>query len=339
MRIWRNTPKDAVLLGLSVAQFAATLWLASRWNTASVPLMAAGTAALAVLIAYNTIVISHLFTHVPWFVSHRLNAAASVLNSVNMGQSVQAYQFTHVRNHHRFNNDAKREGGTTRDASSTYRRGRNGNHEPLAFYAVGGALESVAGRGWEVLCVFRLWRVGPREDTLRSLASRDDRRRDRELRQIQADRAAHVLCLALFAAISWQWALLSYLPAFFAALTMVNVQNYYRHYGANPGARGADSVSHYGRLYNLLTFNDGFHQEHHLSPGSHWSNMPRVRERNLARLDAQPRIVSPVPAMLGFLDRRRPLLHRTEEPEPGAGGSGGLGGALRLPGAGLGGTS
>ena len=157
------------------------------------------------------------------------------------------------------------------------------------------------------------------------------------MRQIQADRTAHVLSLALFAAISWQWALFSYLPAFFVALTMVNVQNYYRHYGADPGERAADSVSHYGRLYNLLTFNDGFHQEHHLSPGSHWSRMPQVRERNLARLDAQPRIVSPVPAMLGFLDRRRPLLHRARGSGPG--GSDGFGGSLRLPETRLGGTS
>ena len=68
-------------------------------------------------------------------------------------------------------------------------------------------------------------------------------------------------------------------------------------------------MSHYSRLYNALTFNDGYHQEHHLSPSTHWSRMPAVRERNAARLDAQPRIVSPVPAMLGFLHRRRPLLH------------------------------
>jgi fatty acid desaturase len=90
---------------------------------------------------------------------------------------------------------------------------------------------------------------------------------------------------------------------------MVNVQNYYRHYGADPEDRAADSVSHYGRLYNLLTFNDGFHQEHHLSPGSHWSRMPEVRERHRERLDTRPRIVSPVPAMVGFLHRGRPLLH------------------------------
>ncbi|MGC0416126.1 fatty acid desaturase family protein [Embleya sp. AB8] len=311
MRIWRNTPKDILLLGLSVAQFAGTVWLAVRWDDASIPARAGGTAALAVMTAYNIIVISHLFTHVPWFTSDRLNAAVSVLNSANIGQSVQAYQLTHVRNHHRFNNDYPGPDGSTRDTTSTYRRGRNGEHAPLLRYALGGAVESTIDRAREVLYVVRLWRVGPGETRLRSLASRRERRRIGELRLIQADRAAHVLTPALLALISWQWVLLSYLPAYFVALTMVNVQNYYRHYGADPTERAADSVSHYGRLYNLLTFNDGFHQEHHLSPGMHWSKMPQVRERNRDRLDAQPRIVSPVPAMLGFLDRRRPLLHRT----------------------------
>lgn len=161
----------------------------------------------------------------------------------------------------------------------------------------------------------RLWQVGAGETRLRALASRREPRRARELRQIQADRAAHVLSLAVFAAISWQWTLLSYLPAFFTALAMVNVQNYYRHFGANPSERAADSVSHYGRLYNLLTFNDGYHQEHHLSPSTHWSKLPAVKQRNRERLDTQPRIVSPVPAMLGFLHRTRPQLHRSAEHE------------------------
>ncbi|MEU0939593.1 fatty acid desaturase [Embleya sp. NPDC005971] len=309
-RIWRNTPKDALLLGLSVAQFATTVWLAVRWDDASIPAQAGGTAALAVMTAYNIIVVSHLFAHVPWFTSDRLNAAVSVLNSANIGQSVQAYRLTHVRNHHRFNNDAPGVDGTTRDTTSTYRGGKDGEHAPLLRYALGGALESLLDRAREVSYVVRLWRVGPGESTLHALASRRESRRRSELRLIRADRAAHVLTPALLAVISWQWLLLSYLPAFFVALTMVNVQNYYRHYGADPGSRAADSVSHYGRLYNLLTFNDGFHQEHHLSPGMHWSKMPQVRERNWARLAAGPRIISPVPAMLGFLDRGRPLLHR-----------------------------
>jgi fatty acid desaturase len=155
----------------------------------------------------------------------------------------------------------------------------------------------------------RLWRVGPRETRLIALASNRPGRRTVELRQLQADRIANSLALVGFAVISWQWTLLCYLPAFFVALAMVNVQNYYRHYGANPAARAADSVSYYGRLYNLLAFNDGYHQEHHLSPATHWSKMPEIRERHRARLAAQPRIISPVPAMLGFLHRNRPLLH------------------------------
>lgn len=335
MRIWRNTPKDAILLALSVAQLAVTLWLASQWDSSPILGKMGGTAALAVMMAYNVIVISHLFTHVPWFTNDRLNAIVSLLNSVNIGQSVQAYRLTHVRNHHRFNNDAKNTEGITRDISSTYRRGKDGEHCPLLPYAVGGALESLAGRAKEVMYAARLWRVGPRETSLRSLTSR--REGARELRQIQADRTVHVLSLVLFAVISWRWTLLSYLPAFFIALTMVNVQNYYRHYGANPKERSADSVSYYGRLYNLLTFNDGYHQEHHLNPGAHWSQMPQIHERSSVRLGAQPRIISPVPAMLGFLDRRRPLLHRSSG--GGYGTTGGLNGSPLQSDTGLGRTS
>ncbi len=311
MKVWKSSPKDAILVGLSVAQFTITVLLAFSWADASLPARLAGGVLMTVMMAYNVIVISHLFTHVPWFRSDRLNGAISVLNSINIGQSVGAYQFTHVRNHHRYNNDRQDADGETRDRSSTYRKGKDGQHQPLLPYAVGGGVGSVVGRAVELGLVTRLWRVGPSDANLLRLASRQPDRRERELRQIQIDRGAHCLALVAFAVISWQWTLYCYLPAFFCALTLVNVQNYYRHYGANPDSRTTDSVSHYGRLYNALTFNDGFHQEHHLSPATHWSQMPVVHARQQERLAEQPRIISPVPAMLGFLDRRRALLHQT----------------------------
>lgn len=314
MQVWKTTPKDAVLVLISVGQLAATVALAVTWDDTGLLGRVAGGVLLVAMTAYNVIVVSHLFTHVPWFVSRRLNALVSVLNSVNIGQSVQAYQFTHVRNHHRFNNDRPEAEGTTRDFSSTYRRGTDGQHQPLLPYAFGGAFGSLVGRAQDAATVVRLFAVGRGEKRLLSLASRKEDRARRELRQIQADRAAHSLALVAFALASWQWTLFCYVPAFFCALALVNVQNYYRHYGANPEHRTTDSVSHYGRLYNALTFNDGFHQEHHLNPGAHWSSMPDVHERQRDRLDDQPRIVSPVPAMLGFLDRRRPLLHERAEP-------------------------
>jgi len=314
--IWRHTRWDALPAAYSVAYVAATLALAARWQDLPPAGMVAAFATVALMTSYHIIVVSHLFTHVPWFTSGRLNAVASLLNSAGIGQSVQIYQFTHVRNHHRFNNDRPGPDGRTRDTSSTYRDGNDGDHTPLGRYVVSGALDSVADRAMEILAITRLWRVGPKETRLLELAANREPKRSRELRQVQADRAAHCLALAAFVVISWQFTVLCYIPAFCTALCLVNVQNYYRHYGADPSSRTADSVSYYGRLYNLLSLNDGYHQEHHLSPATHWSKLPALRERNRAKLDGTQRVISSVPAMIGFLDRRRVQLHRSVASAP-----------------------
>lgn len=79
---------------------------------------------------------------------------------------------------------------------------------------------------------------------------------------------------------------LVYLPGYFAGLLLCTAQRYYEH------ARGV--TSHYGRLYNWLCFNDGFHAEHHANPGVHWSELPtRMRPDVHA---------SRWPAMLRWLD-------------------------------------
>ena len=310
MKIWKNTRLDAVMLVLSIAQFVATLLLATNWKHFSLPGRIGSFVLLVFMTVYNIIVVSHLFTHVHWFESPLLNSLVSMLNSINIGQSVQAYQFTHVRNHHRYNNDPAGSDGETKDLSSTFRGGVGYNHVSVSRYAFLGAAGTLVNVGRELLAVTRLWRVGKQDKTLLELASDYPAKRARELRQIRLDRIAHFVGITAFFAISWKWTLFCYLPAFYLSLALVNVQNYYEHYGAAPGSRLTDSVSYYGRIYNLLTFNDGYHQEHHLRPQSHWTRMPEVRHTYRDNLDQVERIISPVPAILGVFHRNRKQLHR-----------------------------
>jgi fatty acid desaturase len=310
MKIWKNSPLDAVMLGLSLTQAVVMFTLAARWEHAAVIERAGSFALLVFMITYNIVIISHLFTHTPWFESRPLNSLASMLNSIDIGQSAQAYQLTHVRNHHRYNNDRKGPDGRTKDTTSTFADGKGGEHDSVWHYAFVGAAITLRNTVRNVTAVRRLWGVGPHEQALRKLAVKDPVRHARELRQVRLDRMAHVVALVAFALISWQWTLMCYVPAFYLALALVNVHNYYEHYGAAPGSRYTDSVSYYGRLYNLLTFNDGYHQEHHLRPQTHWTRMPTVRREHAAALNQVERIISPVPALLGFLHRTRPLLHR-----------------------------
>jgi hypothetical protein len=64
--------------------------------------------------------------------------------------------------------------------------------------------------------------------------------------------------------------LTAYLPGYLAALVLCAIHGHYEHAG---GTR-----SHYGRLYNALFLNDGYHVEHHASPGAHWTRLPERRE-------------------------------------------------------------
>jgi hypothetical protein len=61
----------------------------------------------------------------------------------------------------------------------------------------------------------------------------------------------------------------TYLPAFGLGLILCAMQGHYEH------VRG--TTSHYGRIYNVLCFNDGYHVEHHANPGIQWARLPEMR--------------------------------------------------------------
>ena len=61
----------------------------------------------------------------------------------------------------------------------------------------------------------------------------------------------------------------AYMPGYAAGLLLCALHGHYEH------ARG--TISHYGALYNLVCFNDGYHVEHHQHPGVSWRRLPAYR--------------------------------------------------------------
>lgn len=82
--------------------------------------------------------------------------------------------------------------------------------------------------------------------------------------------------------------LMVYAPGMAIGLTLCQLQGFFEHAGG--------TTSHYGRVYNFLFFNDGYHVEHHSRPGAHWTEL-----RAYARGDARRSRWPPVLRGLDFL--------------------------------------
>lgn len=276
MTLWRRSRRDAVLLAVSAAQLGLNAWLAATWAERGwldlLWLWPAG----ALLFWYNAVVVTHNFIHTPWFTSEAANRVYAALDSINLGVALTLCRYHHL-NHHRYGNDRPGADGRTRDHSSTYRFGKGGAPEGALSYGLRGLFRSGTAEAWREAA-----RTGQRGRLLGELA-------------------AVALGLAGYAALSWRYVLGFFVPVFFAGSFLGILNNYYQHAGAEPGVRTANAVSHYGRLYNRLCFNEGYHQEHHLRPGLHWTRRPALRDT----LPGAGRAISPVPPPLGFLAPRR----------------------------------
>jgi len=97
----------------------------------------------------------------------------------------------------------------------------------------------------------------------------------------------------------------AYMPGYLIGLGLCGLQGYYEH------AHGA--TSNYGRIYNTLCFNDGFHVEHHAHPGMHWTRLPERLEPG-AQTSGWPALVRWLDAVnLETLEKfvlRSPVLQR-----------------------------
>ena len=277
MKLWRYSALDAGLLSIAVIQLAATTMWAIAFDQLSLTWNVLTFLVLAYVFYFNPIVITHNFLHTPFFRRRALNKGFAVVNSANLFLPQVLYKYHHLI-HHQYAND-RIQNGTTLDPSSTYRYGKNGRQEGFFPYSALG-----------------LFRDGT------SHAYREAIRHGQR-KQFWMELAAIIVVGTIWIAIDWRWFLIGYVPLFYCGWFLALLENYFEHHRAtDPGNRLADSVSYYGRVYNLLMFNEGYHQEHHIKPHLHWTRRPGVHREYHDQLQRERAYAAKFPPLLGFLD-------------------------------------
>jgi len=255
MKLFAHTWKDGILVVLAAVQVG--LLVAGVATATEMPLGASMVFRLAVvfLMCTNYQCVAHNAIHNPFFSSDLLNRLFSVLNSLCIGVPQSLYRVHHLH-HHKYNNDAKDPvTGTTKDVTSTFRYGRGDSEEPIVPYAAMGFFRSSFRYMWD-------------QATSKGL-----------LPLVFAESLALAAFVAVLAAINWRGFVVFYVPVWYLGQMAAMAENYLEHHGAIPGNRRTDSVSAYGRLYNLIWFNNGYHQEHHWRPQVHWTKVTDLRDQ------------------------------------------------------------
>ncbi len=286
MKIWKYSAWDFLLVVITIFELSIKVGWAFIYD--EVPLWSSIllTLILCIMYYYNFIVVNHEFMHTPFFHSKILNKIMLVFSSTNLLYPMTVINDEHHL-HHVFNNDPIRK-NTTQDPTSTYRKGKNRKQESWLPYAL--------------LNVFRA--NSPTE--VRGIIKDFGKGSHGKIVVIE------LLCIALTIGfvlyVDWRWFFIGLVPSFYIGWVLTDYHNYFEHYHArNPFNRFANSVSYYGKLYNKIWFNEGYHQEHHLKPRTHWSKRPAVREKYKKEFKNAGLHVSKYPMYLSFLDRHAPI--------------------------------
>ncbi len=277
--LFRYTAWDAIPALLAYLHLALILGFFFAWPAMSWPARIAGAVVYALAIGWNLDSVSHNFIHNPFFRSRAMNRITDFVLTFSLGTPQTMYRFVHMR-HHAGNSDRPGADGQTVDPISIYRYGAAGHAEPMLSYVF-----------------LQFWRDDGPFEVARHIRAK----RPAEARQALQEFWAMLALYGAMAVVHWQFvALLA--PFYYLGQCLSMLIAYYEHLGADPTNRPAMGVSTYGRLYNLLFLNNGYHAEHHHQPKQHWSRMRALREDTRREGLAETVRVLRVAHPLGFLD-------------------------------------
>lgn len=254
--LFRYNPMDALLVLSGVGIVALLLWTFLCFSSLSWWVLAPAFLALMWSYCWNLQCISHNFIHNPYFTNEWLNRAFGLLETMALGVPHILYHHYHL-NHHFGDNDAKGPDGTTRDWSSIYRYGDNGEPEAFWRYCLVSFFRVELGPVVRKCFVHGPWHVA----------------------QLAAESVVLVVFWAAMAAVDWRYFAFFYLPSYYLGWVLSYAEGYLEHYRCQPGNHFANSVSSYNWWYNFLWFNNGYHQEHHWAPKVHWTQMAQLHQQ------------------------------------------------------------
>lgn len=198
-----------------------------------------------ILIGTNYQCVAHNFIHNPFFKVPLLNGLFSILNSLCLGIPESMYKVHHME-HHRHNNNPEK------DESSTFRHGKDGQQENILSYSVLGVLRTNLPF---------LYKTARKQSPL-----------------VVIELIALMYFIGSLVLINWKLGVLYLVGSYLFGQIFALWENYCEHNHADYSDRKRDSVSCYDSLYNLLWFNNGYHQEHHFSPQVHWTKIQTIRK-------------------------------------------------------------
>ena len=206
---------------------------------------------------FTSAVISHNHNHLGMWRSKALNLFTSYVIALFYGHPAIAWVPTHNQVHHKLNN---RPGDSSRSP-----KGFRGNH--LAALLVYPLLTNLAQTRDINAFLKDLWR------------------RDRPA--FYAAASEYVVFFGTMAAlllIDWRKTLLFFVIPQQAALFSIQVINYLQHIETDAFSEWNHSRNFVSRTLNVLLFNNGYHTVHHLKPGVHWSELPRLHAEHSRRI-------------------------------------------------------
>ncbi|HZR07255.1 MAG TPA: fatty acid desaturase [Myxococcales bacterium] len=213
--------------------------------------------AVTLFMFFTTAVISHNHNHLGMWRSKALNLVTSYWIAIFYGHPAVAWVPTHNQIHHKLNN---KPGDSSRSP-----KWFEGNHlAALLVYPLLTNLEQTK----DINAFLKdLWK------------------RDRPaFRAAASEYVVFFGTMAVLLLLDWRKALLFFVIPQQVALFSIQVVNYLQHIETDAYSEWNHSRNFVSWTLNALLFNNGYHTVHHLKPGVHWSELPRLHAQHAAQI-------------------------------------------------------